>query len=262
MSYLAHPRRSLTRYRRPKPALSGLFEFLEDLSVGVGSGGLISGDEVRDARAISCAADADQAVGSMDAQIADLERTWNPTGFFTADQMTTVIATTGNYMNAARDQMTAALQSVNIRDSGKEASAAAFDRAMESMQAASDKMNLFATAVTKARQTGTRAIDAPGLKVWVLQAMRASKELARAAAFANCNKNVFERFIRAVNDLLDRAIEIIKKIIGIVIAAGEKVIDVAGDFFGLLISMLKFAPYVLIAGGGLYLYKQYRQGRE
>jgi hypothetical protein len=260
MTYIQTRSTARQRYhRRPRGALSGFFDVLESIGIGIGTGGIITGSDIQNARDITCTADADSSVASMAAEVADLERTWNPTGFYTADQMQTVVFAALNAANGARDNMIAALRQVDIGDSAKAASKREFDSASEALNSSTDKSSVFINAIKDARAKGTRAINAPGLKLWAVQVMRDAVKLSRAAAFLLCNRSLLERFSTAVNRLIDQAVEIIKKVVGIVLAAGEKALDVAGDLFGLLLSVMKFAPYALIAGGGFYLYKRYRE---
>jgi hypothetical protein len=247
-------RRYGARRRRARGGLGDLFDFLN-----VGIPGFTSADELTDAIAGNCREDADVATQGMASEIDAFEKTWNPTGFYTPDQVVTVLETTLSYSDTAVKQMMEALRSVDIGASGKEASKREFDTSYEEFSAASDRRALFIDAVNKARKSGTRAIDAPGLKLWVIQVMRATHKLSRAASFIVCNVTAIESVVRSINAAADRAFAVIVKVGGIVLAAGEKAIGVAFDFAGLMLSLIKYAPYVLVAGGGFYLYKKYRE---
>lgn len=256
MTYIQDRGSALSRYRRPRKrssqAMGGLFEFIDDAVGGMFGGGT----DIGKARELACGVDADSSVGQMDAQINDVERTWNPTGFFTPDQVRTVVLETNAYGNTAVNQMIAAITNVDSFED-KRGSQAAFDDARGSFFETMQRGTLFLAAANKAEGEG-KAVDAPGLKIWVVQAMKESRKMSRAAAFIACNISTFERFVRAVNAALDKLIDVIKAIVGVVLAAGQKAISVAGDFFGLMLGLLKYLPYVAVAGGGYYLYRRYQ----
>ena len=256
MTYISTSKRRYARRARPQ-GMGDLFSAVDSLVSGILTGGGNT-DAMRELREGVCAGDADASVADMEAQISDVDRTWNPTGFYTPDQIRTVILQTNDYATVAINQMISALQSTNIDSEGKEASKREFDSSYKDIFATLEKANAYLVAANQAEEKGLRAVDAPGLKLWVLQAMRDSKKLARAAAFIECNVSTFERFVRAVNNALDKLISVIKKIVGVVLEYGEKAAKVAFDFFGLLATLLKYAPYALIAGGGYYIYREVR----
>lgn len=258
--YPTHPyRAAASRYRRrrarPRPAMGGLFDFVDDLTAAaIGQKpGFFQGT-----RNTACAADADAGVATMSASVDDFERTWNPTGFYTTDQMQKVILAVLEYSDGARGQITTALSNVDIHDSDHKADAPVFDKAYDQFNEQSQRASIFVTAMNAAKNKGIRAVDAPGLKLWVIALMRASVDLTRAALFINCNKSSFERVSAFLNDLVDRAIAIIKTVVGVVLAVGEQALSVVGDLAGFMVKLVKFGPYLLLLGGGLYLYKQYR----
>lgn len=257
MTYIQQPRRALSRYRRPRPrpAMGGLFDFVDEaLNAALGQpSGTVQGQ-----RAFVCGGDADAAVASMGATIDEFERTWNPTGFYTPDQMQQVVQATYEFSEQALQQARQALSNVDINDGDHKASASVYEKALDEFNAQSDRGRMFAEAPGKARQAGKKSVDAPGLKLWVIAFMRSTKDYSRAAFFLNCNKSQYERFVRAVNNFLDAAIAIIKKIVGIAIEFAGDAFKVAGDLLGMLLKLMKYAPYALVLGGGFYLYKQYK----
>jgi hypothetical protein len=253
MTYIQDRGTALSRYRAPRRrqrarAMGGIFEFIDEVVQGA------TGIDVGGARAAACAPDADASVANLSAQINDVERTWNPTGFFSPDQIRTIVLQTNDYGNVAVNQMISAVSGIDSFED-KTASKQAFDDARGSFFQTMQKGLLFLAAANKAEDEG-KAVDAPGLKFWVLDAMKESRKLTRAAAFIACNVSLLERFVSAVNAAIDKLIEVIKAIVGVVLAAGQKALSVAGDFFGLMLTLLRYAPYVALAGGGYYIYKR------
>ena len=198
-------------------------------------------------RPIACRDQARLEVAGIDAQVAEAER-WSPTGFFTPGDIETVILTVINMRAQVRNEMA---EQPNFDLDNDDHSDLLAGLSLPSQQP-------FMTAVIEARKSGARVINAPGLKHFVVESLKNVRKASLEVAFLDCNMSAFERFVRAVNAAVDKVLEVLKVIVGIVVKAGELVVDALDTTF----QLFKFAKYAVLFGGGAYLLFKLKQMRD
>lgn len=246
MSYVTRPRRRLAKRYRPKPALGGLIDSFQDGLVGMGLLPITASSWYR---ADLCAVDPGPDYDSMKAQIQTLKDTWNPTGFFTPDDIFAVQGTVLKFVDMANEQLQNA---INIKLEGLPKDA--FDQGLKLQAAVStqfgEKFQPYMDAYKKARANGTRVINAPGLKGWALDTLTAALDAMFYATLLVCTTSGLEIAASAGRDILDKVSAVLLKIGGAIVDAGEAVVDAVDWTF----TLLKYAKWGLLIGGSYYLY--------
>lgn len=248
MTYIQHPsrRRRTMPMRRRRAGMGNVFDLVEELVTGKPGS--------TDIRNALCSVSPGDSVGELDAQLAEIDRTWNPTGFFTAQDIDTVFGQVSTVVSAAVDQ-------IESMFAGR-ASSIGSDNLDELHrlegklnEATNDKFQPFIAAVQEANAKGLRAINAPGLKSWAMTAMKAARDLMRQGAVIECQTSALETAIRKVSNVVIAVGQVLRTVVGIVLEAGEAAVD-AIDF---TFQLLKFAKWAVLLGGGYYVVKKIRE---
>jgi hypothetical protein len=193
------------------------------------------------------------AYKSMLAQADALERTWNPTGVYTWQDMSNVVAATvglaklasdagvrffsGNSMPSARDK---------VRDAADHYNSIA-------------KRSLDYTEAWKTAKAAGKPVSAPGFKRWVIDDLRAAAELFRAVEVAVCKEPWWLSSAVAISGAFISVVDVAKRVVGAVLTVAEGAVKAAertGDIVGFLLS---WGPYLALGVGGYLVYKKVRK---
>ena len=172
MTYLANraaPARYRRRQTRPARAMGDFWDWLFASPV----------DLLPDPTIQDCLAQANAATAPLDAKIDDLAKTWTPTGFYTTDEVRSLIGQTMTMIRGAQ----------TVLDQAMETPSASHDsviRATDDLARAGKKSLDYLAAANEADQAGFRTINALGLKDWVLSAMGAASSAISTAAAISC----------------------------------------------------------------------------
>jgi hypothetical protein len=221
---------ALTRRAQTRPAMGGVADVMKTLFPEKDVG-------------VACVNQAQPTVAGLDAKIKDLAANWNPTGFYSPDQVRTIVQQVLNTTSSAR----AALES---QMSGNLASSAR-SNVMQSIadlgkagQRSLDYLNVARLGKT---------VDAPGLKQWVLNSMNAASSGMVTAYVVDCEKPAIFNVMMSFVAVMTVAYNIIKKIAGIVLAAGEAAVEIAKDIAESAFSIYKIVKYGAIAAAAVFV---------
>jgi hypothetical protein len=120
-----------------------------------------------------------------------------------------------------------------------------------------DKFVAYEDAYNKAKSSGTRVINAPGLKDWALDTIQAARNAMYYASLLACTTSVLEVAAATGRDVLQRASDVIMRVVGAAISAGEAVVD-AVDW---TLTLLKYAKYAAVIGGAYWVFLQIQKSR-
>lgn len=201
MTYMA--RRPNMRYRRRK----GLGDLIDDLN------------QVRDRK---CLDQANADMAPFDAKIDDMVKTWKPTGFYTPDDLRTIIQQTLTVTNQAYDALTQVAQDVVGGDDS-------VMRATSDLGTAGQRSLDYLSAATQAEQAGLRLVNAPGLKRWVTDTLATTSSAMVTASVVSCQSSWWINALSTYQMVFDKAKAVVVRIVGSVLAIGETALKIADD---------------------------------
>jgi hypothetical protein len=169
-----------------------------------------------------CLDQANAAVAPFDAQIDDLAKNWQPTGFYTTADIRTLV---GQAMATVQQGQAA----VNLAAAEPNASQDSVMRATDDMARAGSRALDYLQAATEADQQGIRVVNAPGLKRWVTDTMAAASSGMVTASVIGCITPWWVSALAKFQSVFDRAYAVVKLVVGAAIAIGETMLKVAGD---------------------------------
>lgn len=244
MTYISKHRRR-ARARRSPPALSGLFDIV--------TGGIVT-DVIDLIQGSDCPDEADASVADMDNIINDLEQQWRPTGFYTPDEINKVTSTVLDQTGGVFNQLEEAAEEMKVVGKVELQFTAFASKVSDAVP--------FLNAGKKARTEGIRVVNAPGLRDWVLDTMKATRNLSRAIFLHSCNRPVMLRIVTAAAQAMMVVRTVVLAVGGAALAAGEVAVNVLGGVGQLLGFVVKHLPLFALGGAGLYLYKRMRDRRS
>jgi hypothetical protein len=201
---------AIRRYGRRKP--SGLSGFVEDIFESI-RGKTEEG---------ACVDQANQAVAPMDAKIDDLVKNWNPTGFYTSQEIRDLVSSTMRVVQQAHAALDQAAAEPNAMQ----------ERVMSSandLARAGGRSLDYLDAARTADEQGLRLVNAVGLKRWVTDTLATSSSAVVTASVIGCLRPWWVGAMAVFQSVFDVAWALAKRTIGAVIAIGETALKVAGD---------------------------------
>lgn len=163
-------------------------------------------------------ANASARVMEIDGRIEDLAKNWNPTGFYTPDDVTKIYNEVTENISKAHAALNTAMMSTS--DAGRQV-----NQARAYLTRSTERGAIYPKVIAEARQKGIAVLDSPGLKTWVLQSLvNVSQAYTTVEALA-CQASWLDYAAAAIS----KAWAVIKKIVGVVIRVGETVLKVADD---------------------------------
>lgn len=198
----------------------------------------------------ACVAQANAAVAPIDARIDDLVKNWTPTGFYTATDIRTLVASTMKVVQQGQAALDLAAREPN-------ASQESVLRATDDLARAGSRSIDYLQAATAADQDGTRVINAPGVKRWVTDTLAAASSALVTASVIGCITPWWVGALAAFQTAFDSAMVVTRRVVGAVIAIGETVLKVADD----LPDLYGILKYVAVALGAYWVWDNYLKKR-
>jgi hypothetical protein len=186
-----------------------------------------------------CTAQATSSVKPLVDQTNQLSATWNPTGFYTPDELLEVM-TRG--MEAVRNAQAAVDQTT--REIGVD-----FDKlnaASQSLFEVGARATDYINAAKQARQQQIRLVNAPGLKAWLIGALQKANDAMVASAFEECRKPWWGIALAGYVEACQAIWGVVASVGGQVLAIGENTLKIGANLTELLSS-----KWMLLALGGV-----------
>jgi ribosomal protein L17 len=197
---------------------------------------------------ISCLnkANASSQVMAIDNIVTNLAKNWHPTGYYRPAEVQTLL----DMFATEAEQAGIALRDAPLSTSdARELKAQAFKDVVRRYL---DQSQAYRQALKTAKTAGSNAIDAPGLKNWVIGSMRSISDAYLTATVLHCRQSWLEKWLdrayrgmAAIGGVAFRILGVAANLAINVVEAAEKAIGIAGV-------IIKYAPYVG-AGLGAYL---------
>lgn len=238
MTYMT--RRHRTRARRKPSGMGGLFDLLTTSTIDLFTNS-------------DCPEEADESVAGLDNTISDIERSWSPTGFYTPDEINKVVTTVLDQVAPVTSELERLMAEMTFSDRVKGMFVDAQRKVGESVA--------FVNAGRDARSKGIRVVNAPGLKPWVIDALKANRNMARQMMLESCNRGAIQILVtrQAQAGMVVRSV--VLAVGGAALRAGEAVVTVVGGIGSFLGTVVPLLPYLAIGGGALYLFKKMKERR-
>lgn len=237
---------ALARYRRRDLGL-GIWPFNTDTAYDV--------DNAEQKRCTDKANAAHQVTG-MEAEVKRLRQDWNPTGFYRPSEIRSLITLLKDAAAAAGAELKAA--PLSTRDAQK-VKDDAFESAVNKI---ADRGKAYEEAIVNAKKTSSTAINAPGFKKYVLDAMSSIAWVYVAAAYLHCRQSwlesVLDKGFRAMASLGAQ----VSKFLGVAADAAGKIIDAGDKALDILATIIKWAPYAALGVGGYFVYGRFIRDRK
>lgn len=195
------------------------------------------------------------AVKTLEARISSLNANWNPTGFYTPDEMSKVVSETLKIATSANSILRAAPLSTG--DALNVMNQAIGDVQKKTMQSLN-----YSAAVGEAQTKGIKAINAPGLKEWVLSTMRAAAQSIVTAGVLQCNMTWLASAIITFQKVFDAVAAVVVRIAGVAIKLGEVALNVIEEVPDLASKLLFVAKWGVIAFAAAFAIKKIKDARR
>lgn len=169
-----------------------------------------------------CLDQANQQTAPFDAKIDDLAKNWQPTGFYTPDDIRSLV----KQALAVVQQAQATLNQAAAEPSASQDSVM---RATDDLGRAGSRSLDYLQAATQAEQQGIRVVNAPGLKRWVTDTLGSASSAMVTASVIGCITPWWVGALAAFQSVFDKAWSAIRSVAGAALAIGETVLKVAGD---------------------------------
>lgn len=188
---------------------------------------------------------------AMIARADELERTWNPTGYYTADDMASVLTATAKLAG----QASSAAQTFFAGNSSPRSK---YDvrNAADGYWAVASRANDYVDAVRKATAT-KKPVAAPGFKRWVIDDLRAAAALIRAIEISACDDPWFIGTMVSFAQFFIGVTDAAKRIGKAVLNVGEAAVNAVEKTGDIVAFLLKWTPYVALGVGGYIAYNKY-----
>lgn len=211
MTYLTRsPMRRYVKRRRPS-VLSGI----TDVILGIPGASPPS-------QTSQCIDQANAATAPFDAKVNDLAQNWQPTGFYTSDDIRSIVGSVMTTIAQAQALVDQAAKEPN-------ASQDSVMRATDDLANAGKKAIDYLQAANQADAQGTRAINAVGLKRWVTDSLGGASSAMTTAAVIGCITPWWVGALAAFQSVFDKAWAVVKAVVGTVLQIGEDVLKVASN---------------------------------
>lgn len=237
MTYMTTASRRYLQRRKPSRPRVGLSDWMEDLM------NTLSGQGSQESQ---CLDTANATVAPFDAAITDMAKNWNPTGFYTSQDVRDVVSSAMAVVTAAQNAVSQAAAEPN-------ASQDSVMRATDDLANAGAKSLDYLQAANAIDAQGIRVINAPGFKRWVTDTLGAASSAIVTAAVIGCITPWWVGALATFQSAFDAVRAVVTKVVGAVIAIGETVLKVADD----LPNLYDILKWVALAGGAYWLYVKY-----
>jgi hypothetical protein len=198
---------------------------------------------------LGCLASANAQVATLDNNINGLTTAWNPTGYYTADDMNKVVS-------IVVQQLMGAQVVILVAPAGTGDQVTVRAQAVDDIAKQYANATRFSQAATQAAATGEK-INAPDLKDWVISSLMAASNGYVTAAVLGCRNDL----IGTAEAAYDAVWNVLAGVAGAIVTALETVVDVAAGAFDAASFLAKYSEYLLLAGGGLAVYWFFFRGK-
>lgn len=242
--------RRVKKLRKP-PALGGFISELIDIVSPPGVGALINLDTgTNDYTAeLGCLSTSNAQVQDLDAKINNLATVWQPTGYYSADDVNKVVSIVVQQIQGAKVQVLVAPAATSDQVDTR-------NQALDDLDKQFANATRFSQAATLAASTSS-IVNAPDLKDWVLDGLLAASNGYVFAAVMGCRNDL----IGSAEAAYDAVWNVVSTVVNAVVSAAETVVNVAAGAFDAAAFLSKYSEYIILGGGALAVYWYFFRGK-
>ncbi len=172
---------------------------------------------------VRCVNQANQSpqVAAIDAKTHDLAVNWNPTGFYTPDDLERIVNQI--IVGGAQARLVLAGAARSTSDAAQVVA-----QAYAYLNRNDERAKLYQDAIKAARAKGAAAVNAPGLKIWVLQSLVNISQAYVTVAVLDCRTT----WLDTVGAIAEGITSTAKRIGGVAVQATDTIINAAEGAFG------------------------------
>lgn len=192
-------------------------------------------------------ANASPQVQRLDALTHDLAVNWNPTGFYTPDEVQGLVTKILTENAKARITLAAAVYSTSD-------AATVINQGFAYLKRNDDRAKLYANAVAAARSSGTQVINAPGLKTWALQSLVNISQAYVTVYALDCRTT----WLDTVGAIAEDITAAYKRVGGVAARAGDTILQAAEDVWSLYPALKWIGLAAIVFVGGVFAWGRAR----
>jgi hypothetical protein len=194
-----------------------------------------------------CLNEGNKAAQPIYEDVLDLAKNWHPSGFYTTSQIQEIVKQTLTVLSATNDR----LRSINFEEVNSMR-----DDAIKQVQKRFKESLVYRDFVASAISRGTKVIDAPQLRDWVLDSLLESVNATVTAFTLKCETPWFVGVINKLIPVFHDAAKIIGSIIGFAADLIETVKETIEKLPGAAVDLITYAKYGALLGVGYFIYKK------
>jgi len=194
-----------------------------------------------------CPSAAASQTTQIDQMAADLQATWNPSGYYTPDDMDTITAQVQACINQAYTATTNAMADVNA--SQVPDSQLVINDAISRLNGVASQTINYIQA-SKTARASNQVVAAPALKDWVIECLNASSEALQRSYLVECE---VPSWVNVLGSIINAAIAVYnaaKAIAGVVAQLATSVVHAAEAAFDIAAWLAAWGPTLLLVGIG------------
>lgn len=246
---MSYQRKGQMMMRAPRGG--GLGGVLDDLLGGIIGGVVGGGATVVLGSNAPCLAAANAQAGPLDQRRYDLAKTWNPTTHvYKPVELYSFVQDMFALVSSASSLLGAAPLTVADAESAKQ-------NALNDLWRQTKAGEVYVQAYRDAINQNAIGVNAPGLKKWVLSTLGAVSHAVVTAGVLSCNMSYLANAIMAFQAKFDIVAAVAKRLVNLVMKAGDKALDAVDD----LLDLAGIIKWAALGVGGLFVYRELKDRR-
>lgn len=193
-----------------------------------------------------------QVVG-IESIIANLAKTWHPTGYFRPGDIQSVLSMLADEAAQAGAAVAAAPMSTSDAQTVKDM---AFG---DMLRKVTDRSKAYSQAIRDAAARGATAVNAPAFKDFVLKAMQSIADAYVTATVLECRQGWVIKWLDKGYKAMASIGGVVARIGGVVVKIGENVVNAVDTAGSMLAFIIKWSPFAALGVGGWFLYSKLKK---
>ncbi len=204
----------------------------------------------------ACVITASNAMSAFDADIRDVQDNWNPTNFYTVEQIQQIVGFGLDVKGKALDGLSEAAGRFQLEEHRALLNKAAADIDADLIDPAPFIKAVQQAAVLQPTTNNPVIIESTGLKRWVVNVLKTARAARFACEVVSCARpGTVLDILQAIDSASRSLISFVRTIVGVakdVAESAANLIVKIPDFLSTVMTVLSVLPTVLVLGVGYY----------